>query len=169
MCIRDSAYGVAYYLVNRPVSDEERERLGALLTNVRPNLERFGAYLGLILGLGLSIQNGLKGWANLYLGNEDLWAARFWNVIGPLLLVFVAGAIVLIAIRRLPKGYEGDVFPHAAWLIWTVLIVQNIIAQLVTGPHSNWVETAFSIYYVVLFLITAGIVIHYQYRRRISV
>jgi hypothetical protein len=162
------AYGVAYYLVNRPVTDEERERLGALLTNTRPNLERFGAYLGLILGLGLSIQNGLKGWANIYLGNEDLWAARFWNVIGPLMLLGLAGAVILIVIRRLPKGYEGDVFPHAAWLIWTALIVQNIIAQLVTGPHSNWVETAFSIYYGVLFLITAGIVLHYQYRRRTS-
>jgi MFS family permease len=156
------AYGVAYYLVNRPVTDEERKRLGPLLTNARPNLERLGAYLGLILGLGLSIQNGLKGWANIYLGNEDLWEARFWSVIWPLILVCAVGTTILIAVRRLPKGYEGDVFPRAAWLIWAVLIVQNIIAQLVTGPHTNWSDITFSIYYVSLFLLTAGIVIHYQ-------
>jgi len=35
-----------------------------------------------------------------------------------------------------------------------------VIAQLVTGPHSNWDETVFSIYYVLLFAITAVILVH---------
>jgi hypothetical protein len=54
------AYGFAYYWVNRPVSEEEAATHELELTNVRPNLERFGTYLGLILGLGLSIKSGLK-------------------------------------------------------------------------------------------------------------
>lgn len=159
------AYGVAYYLVNRRMSEEERALQGPRCTNYRPNLERFGAYLGLILGLGLSIKNGLKGWANIYLGNEDYWNARFWNVIGPLMLVCLVALAAWIRSRRLPKGYEGDVFPHAYRLIWLVLIVQNLIAQLVTGPFSNWNETAFSIYYVLLFVISAVIIYHFQFTK----
>ena len=50
--------------------------------------------------------------------------------------------------------------------MWLVLIVQNVIAQLVTGPHSQWNEVAFSIYYLLLFAITAMIVIHYSKRTR---
>jgi hypothetical protein len=63
----------------------------------------------------------------------------------------------------LPKGYRGDVFPHAYRLIWLVLITQNVIAQLVTGPHRAWNEQAFSFYYVLLFMISALIVHHFQF------
>jgi len=157
------AYGIAYYLVNRRMSEEERELQGVRCTNYRPNLERFGAYLGLLLGLGLSIQNGLKGWANIYKGNEDYWAARFWNVIGPLMLACLLALVAWIRSRPLPKDYQGDVFPHAYRLIWLVLIVQNVIAQLVTGPHSNWSEMSFGIYYVLLFVISGLIVYHFQF------
>jgi hypothetical protein len=47
-----------------------------------------------------------------------------------------------------------------------VLIIQNTLAQLVTGPHSNWMENAFCMYYLVLFLISGTIVYHYQARQR---
>ena len=40
--------------------------------------------------------------------------------------------------------------------------VQNSIAQLVTGPPTQWSEMAFSIYYVLLFAITAIIVFHFH-------
>ncbi|GMV94114.1 MAG: hypothetical protein AMXMBFR82_38920 [Candidatus Hydrogenedentota bacterium] len=159
------AYGVAYFLVNRPVPAEARRVNKSLFTNQRPNLERFGLYLGLILGLGFSIRNGLKGWANIYLGNEDLWAARFSMVILPLMLLGIAAVIVYVWRRPLPAGYEGNVFPRAAWIIWTVLIVQNVIAQLVTASPKGWTEAVFAIYYVLLFLIAAGIVVHYQILR----
>ncbi len=43
-----------------------------------------------------------------------------------------------------------------------VLIVQNVLAQLVTGPIHQRNEFTFSIYYVLLFAITAVIVIHYS-------
>jgi hypothetical protein len=46
--------------------------------------------------------------------------------------------------------------------MWLVLVVQNVIAQLVTGPLTDWNEAAFSIYYLLLFLISAAIVFHYQ-------
>ena len=158
------AYGIAYYLVNRRMSEEQRALFpGARLANAHPNLERFGAYLGLLLGLGLSIRNGLKGWANIYVGNEDYWSRVLWRVMGPLMLACLAALVVCIVLRRLPKGYRGDVFPHAYRLIWLVLITQNVIAQLVTGPHTSWNEMAFSFYYVLLFMISALIVHHFQF------
>jgi hypothetical protein len=39
-----------------------------------------------------------------------------------------------------------------------IVIVQNAIAQLVTGPISDWNEMAFNIYHVLPFAITAVIV-----------
>jgi hypothetical protein len=44
-----------------------------------------------------------------------------------------------------------------------MLIVQNVIAQLITGPWSSWNEVAFSIYYLLLFFISAVIIYHYQF------
>ena len=160
------AYGLAFYWVNRPLPQAERARLGMRLGNGHPDLERFGAYLGLLLGLGLSIKNGLKGWANLYLGNEEHWDRVLWRVTGPLLLLGLAAVIARIRSRSIPRGFESDLFPHAYGLMWLVLIVQNLIAQLVTGPLGNWNEAAFSIYYVLLFLISAAIVYHYEWIKR---
>ena len=153
------AYGLAYYWVNgRDSAKTVRREM-----NIRPNLERFGLYFGLLLGLGLSIRNGLKGWANIYLGNEDYWSRLLWMGFGPLMLVLLVVLIVWIRRNPLPGGYTGDLFPNAYGLLWGVLIVQNILAQLVTGPISQWNEVAFSIYYVLLFLISAVIVVHYRY------
>lgn len=125
-------------------------------------MERWVVYAGILLGLGFSLKNGLKGWANLYLGNEEHWNLLLWRLIGTVVL---AGLVLItLWIRRRPtaKGFQGDLFPHDSWLIWTVLCVQNLIAQLVTGPHHSWSESAFSIYYVLLFLLSATIVYHYQ-------
>jgi len=131
--------------------------------NPRPNAERFGVGLGLALGLGFSIKNGLKGWANIYIGNEEYWSNVFSLIIGiPVLITLVLLAVYLWKRNPLPAGYPGDVFPHAFWLIWMVLIIQNVLAQLVTGPHSNRIETAFSIYYIVLFLVSGAVVCHYH-------
>ena len=158
------AYGIAYYLVNRRMAEEQRNAIRVLRpANERPNLERFGAYLGLIFGLGLSIRNGLKGWANIYIGNEDYWSRVLWRVMGPLMLAYIAVAVAWIRTRPLPKGFQGDVFPHAYRLIWLVLIVQNVLAQLVTGPHTRWEETAFSLYYVLLFALSAVIIYHFHF------
>jgi riboflavin transporter FmnP len=56
---------------------------------------------------------------------------------------------------------KADLFPNAARIIWIVLIIQNVLAQLVTGPPTVWNEVIFNIYYVVLFLISAVIVHHH--------
>ncbi len=154
------AYGVAYYLVNRRMSEEERVLQGTRWTNKHPNLERLGAYAGLVIGLGLSIKNGLKGWANIYVGNEQYWEGVLWNIIGPLMLVCLVALAAWIRLRPIPKGFQGDVFPHANRLIWLVLITQNVIAQLVTGPPTAWNEMVFSIYYVLLFILSAVILFH---------
>jgi hypothetical protein len=163
------AYGVAYYLVNRQASEKEREHDGLGVDNEHPNLERLGVYLGLLLGLGLSVRNGLKGWANLYLGNEDHWSQVLWWVIGPVLILTLAAIVWGIRKRPLPRGYQGDVFPHAGRLIWTVLITQNVLAQLVTGPWSAWSEVAFSLYYLLLFALSAVIIHHYRCLRGMAV
>lgn len=152
------SYGVAYYLVNRRVTDSERTTLGPQLTNQRPNLERFGAYFGLLLGLGLSIRNGWKGWGKLYFGDEDYWSKLTWRIVGPVMLASLTAIVIRILWRRLPRGYEGDMFPHAFALMWLVLITQNVIAQLVTGPKTNLSEGVFSVYYAALFVLTGTIV-----------
>ena len=154
------AYGLAYFLVNGRMSDDARARPPTAPENQHADWERFGAYLGLLLGLGLSIRNGLKGWANIYLGNENYWNSLLWKVIGPLLIAGLLLVIVRIRSCPMPRSFTGDVFPHAGRLIWTVLIIQNILAQLVTGPLTTWNEVAFSLYYILLFIITAVIVHH---------
>ncbi len=126
-----------------------------------PILERWGAYTGLILGLGLSIKNGLKGWANIYLGNEGLWNDRFWLMAFPVMFI-LAIIVAMILLRRRPsQGLDTNVFPHAYALLWLVLIVQNVIAQLITGPFASWPEVAFKLYYALLFVISAVVVHHY--------
>ncbi|HQO33782.1 MAG TPA: hypothetical protein PLG59_03920 [bacterium] len=157
------AYGIAYFLVNRRMSEEE---IAARPVNPYPNIERFAAYVGLVWGLGRSIQYGIKGWINIYIGHEyeDYWEVLLYKIFTPLIIVCLIGlALYIYKKRRLPKGYKGDLFPHAFWLIWIALIIQNIIAQLITGPLTNWNEVVFSLYYVLLFLITAVVIYHYRY------
>ncbi|MBW7865505.1 MAG: hypothetical protein H3C30_13975 [Candidatus Hydrogenedentes bacterium] len=153
------ALGLAYYLVNRPqVGDKGADSFSA----PRPNLERFGVWLGLLLGLGLSTRNGLKGWANIYLGNEEYWSGVLWMFFGPALLLGIILTVICIVRNPLPAGFPGKVFPRDQWLMWLTLLVLNVLAQLVTGPHSAMPETSFSVYYALLFLVTAVIVAHYQ-------
>jgi hypothetical protein len=154
--------GIAYFLVNRRIREPGRSLAQASTGSASPNLERFGAYLGLMLGLGLSIGCGLKGWANIYLGNENDWNAILWKVFGPLLILGFLALRLQLRFRGLPRGFKGDLFPHADRLIWLVLITQNMLAQLVTGPWSSWNEVAFSLYYVLLFAISAVIIHHYH-------
>src|ERR1044071_7905721 len=105
--------------------------------------------------------NGLKGWFNIYVGNERHWDSVLWQIAGPVFLVALMAILIRLLWRPLPRNFQGDTFRHSYRLIWIVLIVQNLIAQLITGPHSSWPETAFSIYYVLLFFITAVIVYHF--------
>ena len=129
-------------------------------------LERIGLYLGLIWGLGLSIKNGLRGWANIYIGNEDHWEQVLWRIIGPAMLLSSVAAILWIRSRPPMDNSAAVAFRRPARAIWLVLIVQNTIAQLVTGPWTSWSEVAFSIYYLLLFATSAVIVYHYSYRNR---
>ena len=156
------AYGVAYYLANRRCDPEKQAVEAAALVSRSPNHERLGAYLGLLLGLGLSIRNGLKGWANIYLGNERYWDHLLWMIIGPMLLVCLVGLLVWIRAKPVPDGFQGNVFPHAYRLLWLVLLTQNVIAQLITGPFTVWNETVFNIYYLLLFVISAVIFHHFR-------
>ena len=156
------AYGLAYFLVNRRVSTPVPSS-GVVVS--RPNLERFGAYAGLLLGLGLSVKNGLKGWANIYLGNEEHWNRVLWSIFGPLLLLGFGLLVMRLRTRRLPAQFEGDIFPNDYRMAWLVLIIQNAIAQMVTGPSTVWNEMAFKIYYGLLFIVS-GTILHYFYHRR---
>ena len=84
-----------------------------------------------------------------------------------MILVFLA-IVVRLRSRPLPREFNQDVFPHAYRLIWLVLITQNILAQLITGPWSSWNEVAFAFYYLLLFAITAVIVHHYHCIRSVA-
>jgi hypothetical protein len=158
------ALGLGWYLLNCQTFDEEK-RLGTPIDG-DPNLERLGLYLGLLMGLGLSVRNGLKGWFNIYKGNEDYWSRVLWQYLGPVFLLCLIAIAASILLRPLPRNFRGRVFPHASGLMWLVLVVQNAIAQLITGPLTQWNEMAFSIYYALLFAITAAIVIHYGSLKR---
>ncbi len=152
--------GWAWYLANRPAFDEEAR--STTPAGGDPTLERFGLSLGLLTGLGLSVRNGLMGWCNIYLGNEDHWSRRLWEVLGPVLLAILVAITVWSLVRPASRGPSARRFPHAYGLMWLVLVVQNLIAQLVTGPPTDWNEMAFSLYYILLFLLSAIIVFHYQ-------
>jgi hypothetical protein len=147
------AAGTIWLFVRRQHFQDERE---SFHPSPDFNIQRWAVFLGVLMGLGLSIRNGLKGWFNIYRGNENYWSQELWKYLGPtFLIILILGAIVLLfrTARQKPAAY--------GWM-WLVLIVQNTIAQLITGPHTQWKETAFSIYYLLLFAITAVIVIHYR-------
>ncbi|MBX9787591.1 MAG: hypothetical protein K2Y37_01620 [Pirellulales bacterium] len=134
--------------------------------NGDPNLERFGLGLGLLVGLGFSVRNGLKGFFRMHYGNEEYYATLLWQIVGPALVVILLGLCAWIFWRPLPGNFTGDAFPRAAAITWLALVWQNVLGQLVTGPLSEWPEFAFAAYYVLLFVITAVIVIHFSDRVR---
>ena len=153
-----SGLGICYYLWNRSRFDEQRNTTDT--PGGDPNLERLGLYLGLLLGLGHSVRSGLKGWFNIYLGNEDYWSRLLWTVMGPLFAISVIAMTLRILFRPKQTPPKDVLFPHSYAAIWLVLSCQNLLALLVTGPLSNWIEVQFCLYYLQLFLITAVIIIH---------
>ncbi|MCI0492335.1 MAG: hypothetical protein L0Z07_05305 [Planctomycetes bacterium] len=155
-------FAVLYYLLRGPLDAEEL--LPTNQVHGDPNLERFGLYLGLILGLGFSLRNGLKGWFFIHYGRDEYYGEVLWQILGPGILLCLAALCVWTVVRPLPRDFRGNIFPHAYGLIWLVLIFQNVLAQLVTGPLSEWSEFVFSIYYLLLFAITALIVMLYSGR-----
>ena len=168
-----AAFGIVYYVLTRWTTAQEKAITAMPAASRDPNLERWGLAAGLLIGLGISLKNGLRGWANLYIGSENWWTEFFWYYIGAATLggLLLCGCWLLV--RRRPRGFDGDAFPHACTIIWIVLIQQNVIAQLITGklvlkwsapPNQsiplawNWDEIAFSFYYLFLFAITGFIV-----------
>jgi len=159
------AAGFAWYQVNRAAYDAERDQ--STPPGGDPNIERWGLYLGLLAGLGLSLRNGLKGWFNIYRGDEDYWSGVLWQYVGPAYLVLLIAIAVWILLRPVPRSLRDTLFPHAYGLVWLVLIVQNTLALLVTGPLTQWNEAAFAIYYGLLLLISGVIVFHYHTMKRL--
>jgi hypothetical protein len=126
-------------------------------------MERLGVSLGLLAGLAVSLVNGLNGWFVIYRG--DSRSQVLWHVLGPAYLLGLVAILAWILFRPFSRDFRGNLHPHAHALMWLVLIVQNAIAQLVTGPPSQWNEMAFSIYYILLFTITGVIVFHISSRK----
>src|SRR5262245_45390695 len=153
-----TACGIAWYLLRRRTFDEER-RTGTP-SEGDPNLDRLGVSLGLLAGLGLSLWNGLTGWFRTY--RDESWGRVLWHTLGPVYLLILLAIIARVLLRPVPRNCSGDIHAHVAGAMWLVLIVQNAIAQMVTGPLTEWNEMAFNIYYMLLFAITAVIVFHVQ-------
>lgn len=154
------AFGVVYYLARRKAY--AAQPAPPSLAYGDPNLERLGLFLGVLFGLGFSLRNGLKGWCNIYIGREEFWGDWLWRIIGPALLLGMLAICAAILWRPLPRNFAGDRFPRATAIMWLVLIVQNILAQLVTGPRHVWSEFAFGVYYLLLLAITGVIVVHFS-------
>ena len=157
-------FGIYYFVFRREISSNQYA--SSPRANGDPNLERFGLGLGLLVGLGFSARNGLKGFFRMHFGNEEYYAALLWQIVGPALVVGLLALCAWIFWRPLPKGFTGDAFRYAGPIVWLALVWQNVLGQLVTGPLSEWPEFAFAAYYVLLFLITAVIVIHFSERAR---
>src|SRR5262249_2455954 len=136
----------------------DNERLTTTPTDGDPNLDRLGVAIAVWSGLGLSLLNGINGWFRIY--RDESRTAGLWHLLGPVYLVLLVAFLSWILLRPLPRNLRGNTHPRAYAVVWFVLIVQNAIAQLVTGPHSQWNEMAFSIYYLLLFTISGVIVYH---------
>ena len=70
--IAAAVFGIGYYyLASREArpADSTASAMGPAVED--PNLERWGAVLGLVYGLGLTLRKGLKGATNIYFANED--------------------------------------------------------------------------------------------------
>ncbi|HET6323147.1 MAG TPA: hypothetical protein VFG04_00495 [Planctomycetaceae bacterium] len=152
--------GTGWYFLRRSRFEEEKQR--GTPTDGDPNVERLGLYLGLLAGLGLSLQYGLKGCLLIRGFDERVWDRRLYLGLAPAYLLILVGLLAWIFFGPKPRGLRGTVFPHAAGAMWLVLIVQNAIAQAITGPHSNWHETAFAIYYALLFATTMPTIFYFQ-------
>jgi hypothetical protein len=158
--------GMGWYFIRRRKFEDEK--LATTPVAGDPNLERLGLYLGLLGGLGLSVQYGLKGCLLIHGHDEKIWDPRLQHLLAPIDLVILIGIAAWIFCWPVPRGFRGRVFPHAAGAIWLVLLVQNAMAQAITGPLSNWHEAAFSIYYGLLFATTAVTVVHFQMLKKIE-
>jgi hypothetical protein len=156
------ALGLAWYGVRRKTF--AAEKAAGTPADGDPNLERLGLYLGLITGLGLSVRNGLKGWFNIYMQMkpEKYWSDLLWQYLGPAFLVLLIAIGLWVLLRPLPRDFRENLFPHDHRLMWLVLVVQNVLGQLVTGPLTEWNEVAFNIYYLLLLAITAVIVLYFD-------
>lgn len=157
--------GLIWFLDHLSCDQSAAEQL--LLAENDPNLQRFALALGLLTGLGLSFRNGAKGWFNIYMGNEDFWSAVLWWIVGPLLVAALLLLIRATLARRASTVSANSSLP-AVKSIWLVLIVQNVLGHLVTGPPSQWNEVVFNLYYVLLFLITAVIAVYFQSQQKHS-
>jgi hypothetical protein len=158
--------GMAWYLIGYRRFEDEKQ--AATPVDGDPNVERLGLSLGLLGGLGLSMQYGIKGWFNTYKYDERIWDPRSQHALAPVYLVILLAIGVWILVRPIPRGFRGDIFPRAANAMWLVLLMQNAIAQAITGPLTDWQELAFNIYYVVLFAITAVTVVHFQSLKKLE-
>jgi hypothetical protein len=166
--IAAAVFGIAYYRLCSREEGPADSTAAAMRPAVEdPNLERWGAFLGLVYGLGLTLRKGLKGATNIYFTKEDYWDAVFWNWVSLAMLLCLVAGIVVLFLRRIPRSSRNDVFPGAYSIIWLVLIAQNVLAQVVTGPpfgpRASWIEFSFSLLYVVLFITSAVIIFHYQF------
>ena len=103
------------------------------------------------------------GSARMRRGWGDECACRAGAYLGRSLV----GGMAVLLLRRIPRGSRRDAFPGAYSIIWLVLIAQNVLAQVVTGPllgpRASWIEVSFSFFYLTLFLTSAVIIFHYQF------
>jgi hypothetical protein len=167
-----AAFGVGYFLLSsQSATDEAAGNRQQLRLNAEDrNLERWGLFLGLVYGLGLSLRKLLKGGSHLYLanyGDEKYWDPTCWKWVAAGMLVCLLAGLAWFLACRVSVDFGGDVFPHAAAIFWLVLIVENVVAQVVTGPvvgpHARWDDFQFNLFYLVLFALTGALTYHFQF------
>ena len=109
-------FGIGYHYR----ASREASRAGSALSEL-PNLERWGVFLGLVYGLGLTVRKGLKGATNIYFSDENYWDAIFWNWISLAMLICLVVGIIKLLSRRIPWRLRTDLFPGAYGIIWLLV------------------------------------------------
>src|SRR5271157_2467018 len=143
------AYGLAYYLCNRPLAPGDPLQRDEPFTK-HPNYEQFWMYATLIVGLGWAINNGVKGFDNIYFGNDNsLTQPTFFPVVivGALLIIYT-----YLSIRKNPiqRGEQRDPMPKYITFFCIIFFTTRALGLMVTQPLTAWPEFAFFMYYIIL-------------------
>ena len=106
---------------------------------------------------------GVKGWGNIYYGNERMWNNGAWAVIGPIMAILMIVAAIWLLPSYRPGSPDTVAFPaQLATDLGGSYLSKRDCAMHYRPPY-EWSEVAFDMYYLLLFFTTMPIVYHFHY------
>ena len=149
------ALGVGFYVYNKPI----RQNLSAdsEVPVIKPPSWQLllGIYMGLVIGLGWSVEGAIWGFADTYyhIGNNFQWQPGVIAGV-PAVIIFL---YLCIQKRWLPKT---KLSLSEYWKIfWLVFVIQLACGLIATGPISDPFQVDSIIYYIILAILD-GIILY---------